>query len=372
MNTINEGLIPRRLLALAGLLAILVLAIAAGGCGSSDSSSDNSANAADSEPTAATDTDVASVEYTGPEADLPTTFPEPTKKDGFTFTIGYPSPARAVPSLKAQEEAVTEEVQRLGGKVIATDAQFSVQKQVSDFEQLLSQDVDAIILSALDPNALAPLLDKAKQQGVPVFINDVPYKAGDPPVPGFQASILSGSDKAAFARAKELAEIKPGAKYGLIGVQIPAPMLSYQVDQIKYWGDQLGIEFVERLDAKNDTPEDGAAAASALLAKHPDLDAVFPLGDSIALGTVTAARQAGLNDLLIISNNGTAPALEAIKNGDIYSTYFTDSRQLHRQLVWAAYNYLTGQHKNQPKQVVLGNGEVITKDNVDSIEDPIG
>lgn len=370
MNSITEGQIQRRLLALAGLLAILFLALVAAGCGSSDSSSD-SATAAESEPAAET-TDVASVEYTGPEADLPTTFPEPKPKDGFTFTVGYPSPARAVPSLKAQEEAVTEEVEKLGGKVIATDAQFSVQKQVSDFEQLLSQDVDAIILSALDPNSLAPLLDKAKAQGVPVFVNDVPYKAGDPPVKGFQASILSGSDEAAFARAKELAEVKPGAKYGLIGVQIPAPMLHYQVDQIKYWGDQLGIEFVERVDAKNDTPEDGAAAATALLAKHPDLDAVFPLGDSIALGTVTAARQAGLNDLLILSNNGTAPAIEAIKNGDIYSTYFTDSRQLHRQLVWAAYNYLTGQNKNQPKQVVLGNGEVITEDNVDTVKDPIG
>lgn len=372
MKTINEGLIQRRLLALAGLLAILVLAVAAGGCGSSDDSAEGTATAAESEPASTETTDAAAVEYDGPEADLPTTFPEPKPKDGFKFKVGYPSPARAVPSLKAQEDAVTEEVKRLGGEVIATDAQFSVQKQVSDFEQLLSQGVDAIILSALDPNSLAPLLDKAKSQDVPVFVNDVPYKAGEPEVPGFQASILSGSDKAAFARAKELAEIQPGAKYGLIGVQIPAPMLSYQVDQIKYWGDQLGIEFVERLDAKNDTPEDGAAAASALLAKHPDLDAVFPLGDSIALGTVTAARQAGLDDLKIISNNGTAPALEAIKNGDIYSTYFTDSRQLHRQLVWAAYNYLTDQNKNQPKQVVLGNGEIITEENVDSIEDPIG
>jgi len=375
MNTINNGLSSKkRLLPLGALLLILVLALTVAACGSSDDSDgDATASTAttpvETEPAA----DVATtVEYDGPEADLPTTFPEPKIKDGYTFTVGFPSPSRSVPALAAEEDAVKAEVERLGGKVISTDAQFSVQKQVSDFEQLLSQNVDAIILSSLDPNSLTPLLDKAKDQGVPVFVNDVPFKAGLPPVEGFEASILSGTDQSGYARAKVLADAQPGAKYGLIGSQIPAPMLDYMVSQVQFWGDKLGIEYVDRTDTKTDSPEDGAAAATALLSKNPDLDAIFAFSDTAALGAITAVKQSGNTDVKVIGNNGTAPALEAVKNGDMFATYFTDNSELHKQLVWAAYNVLTDQNKNQPKQVVLGNGEIITKDNTDAVENPIG
>lgn len=361
-----------RLKGIATALAVAALAVPlAAACGSDDEGS--SAGATGSTSVAADTTASSTIrEYDGPEASLPTTFTEPTPREGFTFTIGVPVPSKAVPALSAQLEAVEAEAERLGGKVISTDANFSVQKQVSDFQQLLGQDVDAIILSALDPNSLTPLLAQAEKQGVPVFINDVPFKAGLPPVEGFGASILSGTDQSGYARARYIAETTPGARVGLIGVAIPAPMLDYMATQVQEWGEQFGLEFVDRVDAKSDTPEAGAEAATALLAKNKDLDYVVAISDTLALGAVTAAKTSGRDDVVIVGNSGYTAGIEAVKNGSLAATYWTDSRELHRQLVWAAYNQLTDQNLPQPEQVVLGSGLLVTQENADQVTDPIG
>jgi ribose transport system substrate-binding protein len=290
---------------IAAALAVAALTIPVAACGSDDDGASASPGTATAAVTAPATTDTSAIPaYDGPEASLPTTFTEPTKKEGFTFTIGVPVPSKAVPALSAQLEAVEEEAKRLGGKVISTDANFSIQKQVSDFQQLLSQDVDAIILSALDPNSLTPLLKQAEKQGVPVFVNDVPYKAGLPPVEGISASSLSGSDQSGYARARYIAEQKPGAKFGLIGVAIPAPMLDYMVSQPKEWGEKFGLEYVDRIDAKGDGPEAGAEAANALLAKNPDIEVIFVATDSLALGAASAARSSGRDDVLVVGNGG--------------------------------------------------------------------
>lgn len=357
------------------LLTAAVAAVALAACGSSgDDAATASGGAAGTAATTAGEpaAKVADVVYDGPEADLPTSFPEPDLRPGFRFTIGFPNPSTAVPSLVAQEQGVRDEVARLGGRVIATDAQFSVQKQVSDVEQLLSQRVDAIILSALDPNALTPLLEKARRQGVLVFVNDVPFRADLPFQDGFAAEIFSGTDKSAYDRAKLLAETQPGAKYALVGLGIPAPMLDYKVRQVRYWGDKFGLQYVDRVDARLDTPEAGAEAGTALFAKQRDLDAVFTATDSLSVGVSTAARTSGQDDVKIIGNGGYRPALEGVKRGDLFATYWSSPQELHKQLVWAAYNALTRQHADQPRQVVLSDGKVITRANADSIENPVG
>ena len=309
--------------------------------------------------------------YDGVESALPSGFEEPVKKDGFTFTIGYPNPSAAVPALKAQQDAVEEEVKRLGGKLITTDANLSVQKQVTDFEQLLNQNVDAIILSSLDPNSLKPLLKKAAAKGVKVYANDVPYKAGLDQIDGFSSTILSGTDQSGFARAKYIAETKPGARYALLGISIPAPMLDYMVSTVKDWGTKFGLQYVDRIDAKSDSPEAAADAASALLARHKGLDVIFAASDSEALGAAQAVKRSNRN-VLVVGNGGYAQGIRAIEKGDIVATYWTNSRALHRQLVWAAYNDLTKQHQPQPAQAVLTDGILVTKDNAGSIADPIG
>ncbi|MFZ4755911.1 MAG: sugar ABC transporter substrate-binding protein [Miltoncostaeaceae bacterium] len=355
----------RNAAAIALTAAVATTFVACGG--SSDSSASGSSTSSSANASA---TKIAA--YDGVEAKLPTSFKEPTKKAGYTFVVGYPNPSAAVPALKAQQDAVQAEVEKLGGKLITTDANLSVQKQVSDFQQLLGQNVDAIILSALDPNSLTPLLKKAEAQGVKVYANDVPYKAGLPAIPGFSSTSLTGTDQAGYARAKYVAENYPGAKFALLGVGIPAPMLDYMVSSVKDWGTKFGLKYVDRVDAPTDSPEAATKAASAILAKDKDVKVIFAATDSEALGAAQAVKQSGRTDVIVIGNGGYKQGIEAVKKGALAATFWENSRDLHKQLVWAAYNDLTKQNQPQAKQIVLGDGVLVTKDNADQIANPVG
>ncbi|NBB77038.1 MAG: substrate-binding domain-containing protein, partial [Bacteroidetes bacterium] len=61
-----------------------------------------------------------------------------------------------------------EEIENL----IRTDAQDDPVKQISDIEDLLAQGVDLLIVSATDQQALAPAVENAMSQGVPVVLVD--------------------------------------------------------------------------------------------------------------------------------------------------------------------------------------------------------
>lgn len=149
-------------------------------------------------------------------------------------------------------------------------------------------------------------------------------------------------------------------------------MLDYYVSQVKVWAEKFGLKYVDRVDAKTDSPQAGAEAASALLAKNREVEVLFPAADTLALGAATAAKAAGIDELKIVSIGGSAAAYEAIKNGSITATSYIDAQELHRQLVWAAYDTLTHQGGTLPKEIVLDDGQIITKDNVDQAPPPAG
>jgi ribose transport system substrate-binding protein len=53
-------------------------------------------------------------------------------------------------------------------ELIVTQADESVEKQVADVEDLISKKVDAILLTAINPKALVPVIDKAMKAGIVV------------------------------------------------------------------------------------------------------------------------------------------------------------------------------------------------------------
>lgn len=58
------------------------------------------------------------------------------------------------------------------GEFIATDAQESPEKQISDIEDLLTRDCDIMIISPATTEALTPAVEKASASGIPVVVFD--------------------------------------------------------------------------------------------------------------------------------------------------------------------------------------------------------
>ena len=80
-------------------------------------------------------------------------------------TIGFQNPIAANEFLGFLQKAVVAEGKRYGCRVITLDDALSPDKQVTNMQQLLAQNVGVIIFYPLDPKATTPVLQQAQTRG---------------------------------------------------------------------------------------------------------------------------------------------------------------------------------------------------------------
>ncbi len=349
-------------------LAATLLAVAAAGtvagCGSSKGPSDSSSTKSGTTSTQA----ASSAPYTGPDAKLPTTYPTPTKQAGTKFTVGFLNPVAANETLMAMQKAAEKQTVALGGTFITRDDQNSVDAQVTHFNELLAQGVDAIVVYPLDPRALGPSLAKAKAQGVPVIGFDVTSKPNEPVPPGYSTQIWLGRDEDAYLMAQAMASAAPGAQLGLIGIGVPVPGLKYMMSRAGYWAQTMGLHVLgEQDNQQGDSTPGGQAAMAGLLGKYGNMNGTIAFNDPTALGAASAARTAN-RTVAIVGNNGDSNGLKGVESGMLAATIQADSVGQGQQAVIAAYDLVTKQHLPLPKIVVRGPIATVTRANFDSIK----
>jgi ribose transport system substrate-binding protein len=302
--------------------------------------------------------------YRGPEASLPAELPEPTP--GEAVTVGVLNPSNANELFRAAFKAFDAEMKRLGGKTIIVDSKLSVDKQVSDFELFLGQNVDAVAMYPLDPSALRPALDRAKAEDVPVIGMDVTF-GDDLKAPGVLSQVWIGRDREAFLQAAALRDLKPNATTGLITFSVPVPSLTYLREREEYWAGKFGLDVVGVGENSTDDAAGGADAMSTLLSDDPELEAVIAYNDPSALGAYTTARSAGMNPLpTMIGLNGGSDGLEGVRSGRLQATVRADAVGMGVQAARASYMAATGKGSELPP-VVAPPPELVTSDNVDEI-----
>jgi len=111
------------------------------------------------------------------------------------------------------------------------------------------------------------------------------------------------------------------------------------------------------------TTEGGRAVMSDLIGRYPDLSAVFPINDPSALGAISALESANkLQDVTIVTVDGSQEALAAIKAGKLLSSSAQFPKEIGRIAAEKVYDHLAG--KPVEKDVVV-RVELITKENAD-------
>ena len=129
-------------------------------------------------------------------------------------------------------------------------------------------------------------------------MQDCPAGTDQANVPGTVSNFDSGHDPAAYAAAKAIADAKPRAKIGFIYPSFPAANLQYQVDRFKYWAEKLGLTSVGQEGTPDNSNGPTSKAASALIQKHPEVEAIMTFNDPAAEATVAAARSLNRPDIL--------------------------------------------------------------------------
>jgi ABC-type sugar transport system substrate-binding protein len=301
--------------------------------------------------------------YSGFEKAYPAAFHVPKKVAGKQYTIGCQNPVNPGNETTAVFcKGVQAEAAALGMKYIGLDDNLSVSKQVSNFNQLLAQGANAIVLYPLAPNSLRASLSKAKKQGVVVVGLNVTFTKSAK-APGYDAQVWEGRDREAYLSVAEMARLAPGGKIAIIGIGIPVPALKYLVQRYRFWAQKFGLHIIGEQDNPSDDITGGQQAMTGLLGKFGSIDGVLAYNDPSAVGAYTAARNEGRSGIKIIGINGSSLGISALKAKHVSAIVQVDAVNQGGQAAAAAYDVLTKQGLPLPKTVVRP-ARLLTQGNV--------
>ncbi|HKO28723.1 MAG TPA: sugar ABC transporter substrate-binding protein [Solirubrobacteraceae bacterium] len=356
------------------LAAVGVLALAVSACGSSNSSTSSSGAAsgggsASSSTSAATSTSgssssASSVPFSGLETKVPSSYPQPKPKH---LTLAYLNPEGSSNEfLTILGQAMKLETQKLGGTYVEKDAEGDVNKQVSQFDQLLAQKVDGIAVFALDPKSLAPDVARARKAGVHLVTIDFNFTdttaAG---LQGYESQVWQGRDKAAYLTAQEMAkEAGSGATVGTIDFAIKVPSIVFSIQRDVYWAKKFGLKISGNASNPTDDIAGGEKAMNSLLGQDNSIKGVMAYNDPSAIGAYSAARSQGITGLALAGGNGGSDGLGAIKAGRESFTAKLDDPSMGKDFAWGLYDLSEG--VKIPTTVNAGPPVLVNKDNVDS------
>ncbi|OHV80991.1 sugar ABC transporter substrate-binding protein [Ensifer sp. LCM 4579] len=204
---------------------------------------------------------------------------------------------------RAQINGLQTQFAAMGIKVIAvTDAGFKPEKQVADLETIMAQKPNIIVSIPTDPTATAAAYKAAADAGTKlVFMDNVPagFTAGKDYVSVVSADNYGNGVAAAHLMAKALnGEGEIGLVYHAADFFVTRQR--YDAFKATITSDYPDIKIVaEQGIGGPDFSGDAEKAASAILTSNPNVKGIWAVWDVPAEGVVSAARNAGRDDLII-------------------------------------------------------------------------
>ena len=214
-------------------------------------------------------------------------------------------------------EGMEEEAEELNIDLSIHDGATEVEPQIKAMEDLITQNVDAIILSANDSEALNPMIQEAKDAGIPVIAANA--EVGNPDAyvgsieydNGFQAGEIAGE------YIKE--HLDGEAKVAILRFStIPAALERTDGQEDGLLSIAPDAEIIAKPDAS--TRELGLNTVETLLQSNPDLNVVMGVNDDAVLGAYQAMKAAGKEgeEVALVGFDAIDEALLKIKEGGIY------------------------------------------------------
>ncbi len=260
--------------------------------------------------------------------------------------------------IKGQEEMAAE----LGVKLVMVDGKGDLGAQVAGIQQLVTQGVDAILVTASDPTGIAPAVKQAVAADIPVFAvnNRVDDSAG--------AVTFIGADDYEFGKqqATLLADtVGEDAKVAyLVGALGTSAQLLRQEGFDEVLADHPGIQVVETQSGNWDAAE-ALTVVQDWLNKYPEgsLDAIVAQGPEAANAAKYAADR-GRGDIKFIVGDYPVEVRDGIEAGYIFGTVNQDPYPQGARSVEAAVQWLSGQRDKVTQPNEYMELPIVTADNV--------
>ena len=201
---------------------------------------------------------------------------------------------------------------------VLAESQTAVATQVNQIEDLINQGVDGLVINPMDSNACIQVLEKAKEAGIPVVLVDQGVEAGHEElyVTFISTDNLAGGKSAGERMAQELG--------GAGNVIIVRGANGSQAGDDRADGFKQGIEGTG-LVLINEQPGDWVVdkamqVTENMIQANPDIQGIFCCSDNMLPGILQALQNNDLEDVKIISFDGSEAGIQMIKDGSVLGT----------------------------------------------------
>lgn len=278
-------------------------------------------------------------------------------KDGgkAKIRIGYTTPALSNQYWNRVRAGIEEEAKKNGVEVVVLDAQGDSGKQLSDMEDLVQKNVDAILISPWDTDTAATCLKKANRAKIPVIVVDIGTSGGD-----YASFIISDNKEGGRMAGKFIAEkLGSNGKAVHIQCQLGARNAQLRGDGFEEVMKEKGIPIVAKqpADSRRDL---GMSVMENILQGNPDVNAVFAQNDEMALGAIRAIETGGKKGkIIVVGFDGNDDAVAAIKSGSMAASVGQQPEEMGRIALQTALKAIKGEKVE--KQIFVPV-KLITKD----------
>ncbi len=259
-----------------------------------------------------------------------------------TFRIAYMPPATEFNYYIAIGEGIKAVAAEEGVEVfmLAPQSGADINGQMGMIQDVLTQDVDAIIFGTHDEFAAAPLLKQAVGKGMAVVMINSDIPNFPTPIHGVVGySQRNGTHKLAEWVIETYGDnsLKVGVIEGQPGYHSTERVGGF-LDGIK---DNKNFDVVVSIDGKWNV-EGGNTAGMDILQSHPDVDMIFAANDYMIIGASFAAKALGRQDIVLLGNDGDTSGLEEIAAGNVTATVNTSPFLMGKAAMHATIDALQG------------------------------
>lgn len=245
-----------------------------------------------------------------------------------------------------------------GDRLITLDAQWNSLKQRNDISDLILQDAAGIFINPVNWEGIKGSLLQAKRKNVPCIVVDAPVRDMDLVL----CQVASDNVEAGRLAARALAEVCRPAKVVILHLSVNKAC----IDRVAGFTEELAkypdMEILDIQEGKG-TTEGARPVMRDLLGRFPEINAVFPINDPSALGAISALESAGkLDDVTVVTVDGSAEGIAAIKAGKLLSTSAQFPREIGRIAAEKMYEHLEGKPVEKDIKVPV---KLITEENAD-------
>lgn len=233
--------------------------------------------------------------------------------------------------------------------------------QSNAVENLVQQEVDGIMVVAIDVEGIRPALKEAADAGIPVVAIDATVESPAVDVQVGVDNTDAAEQMGEFFNDWAEREGIDSARIGIVGALNSFIQIERQ-DAFEATVQDAGHEILQVVDGQNQQ-EEAQQAAENLFTANPDMDAVYATGEPAMIGAVAAARSQGATERTSLFGwDLSEQAIGSIDDGFTVGVVQQDPRTEGIRAVESIMRIMDDQQVQSPIYVPI---TIVTQDNVD-------